>query len=363
MSAAPEVIEALHAWGLGDVGDVTRLPGGHINDSFRVEPHDASAGGPFLLQRLNDRVFPRPRLVMGNVAAVTEHLLRALGAPPAVAEALRLPVAQDVGVVPLVPTRSGGAWHVDRAHRYWRLVPLLTGVVSLARPRGPGDAREAARAYGTFLTALADYAGPPLADSIPRFHDTAARLDALRRAAEADPLGRAAKVRAEVDALLDRRALAAVLPPLLESGEVPTRIVHNDAKLSNVLLDEPTGRAVAVVDLDTVMTGSALHDFGDIVRSMACTGAEDDPERTQARPELYAAVTEGWLEAAGDVISPKERALMGFAGRLITLEQAARFLADYLQGDRYYATAYADQNLRRARAQVRLLASLEAVTA
>ncbi len=363
MRTHPDVAAALYAWGLGGRSEVTRLSGGHINDSFRVEPGDPAAGGPFLLQRLNDRVFPRPRLVMQNVTAVTTHLLRRLGAPPAVAEARGLSAARGVGAVPLVPTRRGASWHVDRAGGHWRLVPLLRGVVSLERPRGPDDAREAARAYGAFLAALADWDGPPLSEVVPGFHDTAGRLDALRRAAEADELGRAGGVRAEVAELLHRRALAAVLPPLLESGEVPTRIAHNDAKLSNVLLDERTGRAVAVVDLDTVMPGTGLHDFGDMVRSTTCTGAEDEaePERMEVRAELYAAVSEGWLETAGDVITPKERELMGFAGRLITLEQSARFLTDYLEGDRYYATSYADQNLRRARAQLRLLQSLEAL--
>lgn len=331
---------------------VEALPGGHINDSYRVTAR--TKGGSevdYLLQHMNPRVFPDPVGVMENIAYVTRHL-----------EGHRRARHTTRDTLTLIPTTSGGAWMEDAARSCWRMYIYHTGTHVAAQAAEPHEVYEAATAFGEFLRLLVDYDGPPLHETIPGFHDTAARLRQLDDAAGADALGRAQNARDEIAEIRAARPLADVLPPRIAAGDVPRRIVHNDAKISNVLLDDATGQACCVVDLDTVMPGSLLHDFGDMVRSMTSPTAEDEADLAQVgvRPELFEAVARGFLEGAGPIVTPAERELLVVAGRLITLEQAARFLTDYLEGDRYYHDTRGDQNLRRARTQLCLYNTLTA---
>lgn len=337
----------------GEPVGIGPFPGGHINDSYRVTVRRGAARLTYVLQRINPAVFPDPARVMENVVRVTQHLTRRLQ-------------ASGVGdwrrrVIALVPARDGASWVTDPDGGNWRLYPFIDARVT-ERAHTPSEAHAAAGAFGQFLQLLADYGGPPLHETIPGFHDTRTRYAALDRAVAADAGARVVGARAEIDAVLAQRALADVLPPLLESGEVPLRVVHNDAKISNVLFDAATGEALGVVDLDTVMPGSALHDFGDLVRSMASPTDEDEThlERVGVRLEFFAALARGFLEAAGVILTPRERELLVFAGRLATLEQAVRFFTDYLDGDHYYRTTRPRQNLDRGRAQLRLFDSLTA---
>jgi hypothetical protein len=331
---------------------VEALPGGHINDSYRVTAR-AKDGSEvdYLLQHMNPRVFPDPVRVMENIAYVTRHL-----------EGHRRARHTRRDTLTLIPTTSGGAWMEDAARSCWRMYAYHTRTHVAAEAAQPRDAYEAANAFGEFIRLLVDYDGPPLHETIAGFHDTAARLRQLDDAVEADLLGRAQNARDEIAEIRAARELADVLPPLIASGEVPRRIAHNDAKISNVLLDDATGEACCVVDLDTVMPGSLLHDFGDMVRSMTSPTAEDEVDLAlvAVRPDLFEAVARGFLQGAGPIITPAERANLVFAGRLITLEQAARFLTDYLEGDRYYHDTRGDQNLRRARTQLCLFSTLNA---
>jgi Ser/Thr protein kinase RdoA (MazF antagonist) len=215
-------------------------------------------------------------------------------------------------------------------------------------------ARAAAQAFGAFITDLQDLPIEAIRPSIPGLHDTPARLAALQAAAERDALGRAAEAGPELAALLDRKATAAQLA----DAQLPLRVVHNDTKLNNVLFDQTTDRPLCVVDLDTVMPGLALHDFGDLVRSAAASGLED-AAHVQFRLELFDALVTGYLDGAGAILSDIERVLLAVAPSVITLELAARFLTDYLQGDRYFKTDRAGQNLDRCRAQLALLEDME----
>jgi Ser/Thr protein kinase RdoA (MazF antagonist) len=324
----------------GPVSATRPLPGGggHINDTYRVETSRAR----YLLQRLNPHVFPRPDLVMENVALVSRLLARRNASYPG-----------------LIPARDGRDWVTDPAGATWRMFSLVLGVTTRERVRSPEDARGAGQAFGEFLHLLADRA-LPLHETLPGFHDTRARFARLEMVVHDDRCGRASGAGAEIDAVLAGRDLADVMPPLIASGAVPLRPVHNDAKIANVLFDERTGAPRCVIDLDTVMTGSALHDFGDLVRSSVSPTAEDEADlsRVGARLDLFEALVRGYLEGSGETLTKDEHRLLEFAGRLITLEQALRFLTDHLDGDRYYKIARPDHNLVRCRSQLALLRSL-----
>jgi hypothetical protein len=201
-----------------------------------------------------------------------------------------------------------------------------------------------------------------LGETIPGFHDTPARLARLEASIARDVRGRVDRAREEIALALRFRSLAPLLVTPLRSGAIPMRVAHNDAKIANVLFEAATGRAAMVIDLDTVMPGTPLFDFGDLVRSSVSRAAEDatDLAQVEAEPELYGAVLEGYLSGVGALLNPMERSLLESAGRVITWEQAIRFLTDYLDGDVYFATAHREHNLERARAQLALLGELEA---
>ena len=331
----------------GPVAAVEPFRGGHINDSWLV----TTGGGParFLLQRINGHVFPRPDLVMENVARVTAHLADAL-AREAVPNVERRTLT-------LVPTRAGGAAHVDAAGAYWRVLRFIEGTVAHDRATNAAEAYEAGRAFGHFQQLLADYRGPRLHETIPDFHYTPRRVEALERAVAADFGGRAAGARVEIETALQNRPLASALLDRHARGELPERVVHNDAKMPNVLLDAATGEGLCVVDLDTVMPGLALYDFGDMARTMASDAAEDATEldAVTVRVDRFAALARGYLDGSGRRGADGERALLVTAARVITYEQAVRFLTDHLDGDRYYKTTHPEHNLERSRAQLALL--------
>jgi hypothetical protein len=338
---------AARAFALPGEPSLAPLGGGHINASWLV----TAGGARFVLQRLNTHVFPRPALVMENVARVTAHVGATLareGAPDAERRALRL-----------VPTQGGEAWHVDAAGGWWRVYAYVEGTVTRDTPRDAGDAYQAALAFGRFQRLLGSYDGPPLHETIPGFHDTPRRVAALEVSAARDAAGRLTESRAELDTLLARRELAHALRGM------PTRVVHNDAKLANVLLDARTGQGVCVIDLDTVMPGLSLYDFGDLARSCVSEAAEDetDLDRVVVRRDYLEALGAGFLDGTGNLLGADERGLLLTAARVITYEQAVRFLTDYLDGDRYYPVAPGRplHNLERARTQTRLLTALQAV--
>jgi Ser/Thr protein kinase RdoA (MazF antagonist) len=331
--------EAAAAAFVGEGAMCEPFAGGHINASWLV----SRGAERRFLQRINAQVFPAPRQVMANVTAVTAHV-----------RACHEPVTSPA----LLPTRSGRPWLEDQSGDIWRCTEYVDADVK-PTVGSAADAREAAFAFGSFSRMLASYEGPPLPETIPGFHDTAARLQQLERAVATDPLQRAAAVRADIDALRRRALLADLLPPRMAAGAVPCRLAHNDAKIANVLFDRATGRARWVVDLDTVMPGSLLHDFGDLVRSSVSRAAEDGAAPA-AEPALFEALAEGFLRGVGDTPTATELELLESAGRLVTFEQAVRFLTDHVQGDTYYRIDRPGHNLERARSQLALLQSLEA---
>lgn len=325
---------------------------GHINHSWvaRFETHGLVRR--YLLQQINSHVFRRPDHVLQNMERVTTHVATRLAREGKADVQRRVPG--------LVPTREGAGSHLDARGETWRLLPWIEGTRWAERAQTAADAQSTAHAFGRFLRLLADLPAPALHATIPGFHDTQARVAALERVIAADPAGRGAGCRAEIEALLDRRPLAAALGAPA-AGVAAERPVHNDAKIANVLFDADSGEALAVIDLDTTMPGLAAHDFGDLVRSSVSDSAEDERElaRVSVRREVFEALARGFLSGIGDAITPDERGVLVTGALVIVYEQAVRFLADHLDGDRYYRIARPGHNLDRTRAQLALLAALE----
>lgn len=332
-----------------DSRSIVPHPGGHINRSWRVE----SSTGPLLLQRLNDSIFPDGAGVVRNIVLVTRHL----------GDRLRqqYPADADRRCLTLLPTRSGAMAVQAPDGAWWRLVVFIAETVVRERVTVTAEAETAGRAFGEFLALLADFDGSQLTETIPHFRDTARRVAQLDHAVALDQHQRVAAIRKELTALDVRRGYAALFPPLIASGELPRRVVHNDAKSGNLLRDARSGEALAVIDLDTVMPGTALSDIGDLIRSMASPTDEDerDLSRIAVDPTLIEGLARGYFSAAGRTLVAEERRQFIAAGVVTTYEQAVRFFADYLDGDRYYRTSRAGQNLDRGRAQLALLTQLE----
>lgn len=329
------------------------LGGGHINDSYVLTLAGEHGRERCLLQRINAAVFPEPLRVMENIARVTTHL----------ADRLRQQGVGDLGrrVSMPLPSRDGPPYVVDEAGGVWRLYRFIEGTRVHRLVQTAAQAAEAGRAFGEFQRLLAEWPGPRLHETIPGFHDTPRRYEALERAVAADPCGRSASAAPEIAFARARRSVAPVLRDLHERGEIPERVVHNDAKITNVLFDAATDRALCVVDLDTVMPGLSLYDFGDMVRSMTCPAAEDerDLSKVEVQKSLFAALAQAYCGATGPLLTPIERQHLVTAGQLITLEQGVRFLTDHLNGDRYYKTRRPGQNLDRCRTQFKLVESIE----
>lgn len=316
---------------------------GHINRTFLVE---TGAGRRYILQKINGAVFPDPRGVMENVAAVTGFLARGSGDPRT--------------CLHLVSTADGGLWTEDERGDVWRVYDFVEGSVCPKTPAPPEVAYQCASAFGDFLRRMEGFPAEKLRETIPGFHDTPDRYRKLRAALEADALGRAGDLAAEIGFALDREAQAGALVRMRRAGELPVRVTHNDTKPGNVLLDAGTGRALCVVDLDTVMPGLAAWDFGDAVRSGAAAAAEDERDLSRMGLDMKAfeAVAQGFTDACPS-LTDRERRSLPLGAWLITLECGVRFLTDHLAGDAYFAIRRPGQNLDRARAQFALAEDME----
>lgn len=318
---------------------------GHINETYvLVTEPAAGARRRYILQKINHRIFKNVPALMENIRRVTAHLS-----------------AQSPRALRLLPTRTGDGVLHDAAGNWWRLYDFIEGAHTVDQATSEAQARETARAFGAFQAQLADLPGGRLHETIPNFHHTRSRFENLRAAVAADVRGRAAEVREEIAFAFAREADTDVLLRLLASRAVTERVTHNDTKINNVMLDDVTGRGVAVIDLDTVMPGLALYDFGEMVRTSASSTAEDDPDpsRMQVRLPLFRALVTGFLETAGDVVNATERAHLGFAGKMMSYENGIRFLTDYLQGDVYFRIKHPQHNLVRCRTQFALVRSIE----
>ncbi len=331
-----------------DRTEVRPFGNGHINDTYLVE------GEPrFVLQRINTSVFKEPAQVMENISLVTEFLKKKIaleGGNP------------DNEALTVIPTKDGKLFYEDADGNVYRVYRFIEGAKSFDFAETPEIFAASARAFGRFQRQLADFPAEKLHETIPLFHDTGDRLRQFREALAKNASGRADGVQKEIDFVLDRAHYVNLITDAIADGSVPLRVTHNDTKLNNVMLDPDTLECVCVVDLDTVMPGSMLYDYGDSLRFGASTGAEDEKDLNKIQFDLtyFEAYTEAFLGELGDSITPKEKELMPLSALMMTLECGMRFLGDYINGDVYFHTAYPEHNLDRARTQLKLVADMEA---
>jgi hypothetical protein len=310
----------------------------------------AGATVRYLFQRINDTVFKDVPLLMDNIRRVTTHLGARLA-------------GDSRRALVLVLTKNGDAYQQSAARNHWRAYLFIERARSYDELGSAMQAFQAARAFGNFQKELADLPGKRLGETIPGFHDTRRRFNALKNAAASDVSGRKREVVPELDFIFRREAMVDRLPALERSGALPERIAHNDTKINNVLLDDKTSEGICVIDLDTVMPGLSLYDFGDMVRTATSPAPEDERDLSQVavRIAFFEAVAQGFAQGAGAILTEAEWANMAFSGRLMTFEVGMRFLTDYLAGDVYFKTKRPGHNLDRCRTQLRLVECLESM--
>lgn len=322
--------------------DAVAFGNGNINDTYRVGVEQGGVSVYYLLQRLNHHVFRDPEAVMRNIVSVCNYLLQ-----------------QDYGyrIVAPLAARDGHFLQRDASGNYWRMFPFLDNTYA---PEGQADvdiAYEAARAYGAFARALRDFPAESLSETIPGFHDTDRRWDVFLNVLDEDPAGRVNATQAEIEAMLAAKPVFDRISRLKKSGALPLRVTHNDTKAGNILFDNSSHRALAVIDLDTVMPGTVLSDFGDMVRTFAPDRREDAPEEVRLREDVLDALQRGFLEETGAFLLSAEKENLIPGAAWVVGEQALRFLTDWLAGDVYYKIRYPEHNLVRARNQLALFKS------
>lgn len=320
---------------------------GHINDTYI-----AATENGFILQRINTNVFKNPVKVMENIEKVTEHLRKKIAAYGGNVKRETLTV---------IKTLDGKPYYESEDGDFFRMYNFITNAVSYDMAENPNQFYQSARAFGKFQRLLADFPAEELFETIPRFHDTANRFENFKKALAEDKMGRAKDVQDEINFILAREKDCSVILDAMKDGSVPVRVTHNDTKLNNVMLDAETDEGVCVIDLDTVMAGSLLYDFGDSIRFGASSATEDEEDLSKVfmRMELFDIYTKGYMEELCDVLTEKEIELLPFAAKLLTFECGMRFLTDYLEGDTYFKIHKPDHNLHRTRTQLKLVYDME----
>jgi Ser/Thr protein kinase RdoA (MazF antagonist) len=316
---------------------------GNINDTYRIAFEKDRAVHTFLLQRLNHHIFLHPDALMENIRKISDFLA---------VQDYPLQVARPM------TTLEGDLLHVDEQGNYWRIFPFIPNSYAPEGLVSPGIAFEAARAYGAFMRALRHFPASELVETIPGFHDTDRRWAAFEEILEKDPVRRVGEYTAEIAQMQEALPVFKKISEMKASGALPLRVTHNDTKAGNILFDETTHQALSVIDLDTVMPGTVLSDFGDMVRTFASDGPEDNPEQVSLRPDMVTALQEGFLSETADWLTKTEQKHLLLGAAWITGEQALRFLTDWLAGDVYYKVRYPEHNLVRARNQLALFRAI-----
>jgi thiamine kinase-like enzyme len=324
---------------------------GHIHDTYRIETIEKEKDD-YILQRLNNKIFRNIPELQNNIERVTSHLRNKLAEIPGSdpkRECLRL-----------IPTSEGKSWILDKDGYYWRMFIYISKHRSYDLVDSPHKAFEGGKAIGRFQVMLSDMPGRPLFETIPHFHNIEKRIDTFYLKVKEDPAGRVESVMTEIKQFRQRADEMKIILRLGKEGKIPLRITHNDTKFNNILLDE-NDKALCVIDLDTVMPGYIHYDFGDAIRTVANSAPEDEPDLSKIKMniDLFRAYAQGYLSESGDTLNEIEKEYLAFAPRLITYTIALRFLTDYIDGDNYFKIQHKHHNLQRARAQLRLVMSME----
>ncbi len=324
--------------------DCVQIKTGHINETYLIT---TDRGVKYILQWINRYVFPNVDAIMSNMSAISEFL--------------RSKSQAEMAMISYIDTLDGRSYYDDGQGGCWRIYRFVDNSVCLERPERPEDFYECARAFGHFQYALNGFAVEKLEETIPGFHDTPDRFRQFRTVLAADPMGRLREVEREVSFALEREERACRLHRMRQRGELPLRVTHNDTKINNVLFDRDSRRALCVIDLDTVMPGLSVFDFGDAIRFGASTGEEDERDLSKVALdlELFRVFTRGFYEACPS-LTPEETAAMPLGAYTMTLECGLRFLTDYLNGDKYFSIDREKHNLDRCRTQFKLIESMEA---
>ncbi len=325
---------------------------GHINDTYQVTYDQGGIRLHYTLQRINHTVFKDPIRVMENIDRVTRHLLTKIRAGHIETRKRTLRLLRTLSDLPYVMDKDGN---------HWRVYVFVENARSYDVLENENQAYRAAQAFGEFQADLIDLPGPRLHETIPDFHHTPKRVEALIKAYKEDRAGRAAMVEREFEFVMKRKDDAEHLVKLNATGDIPERITHNDTKVNNVLIDDLSGEGICVLDLDTVMPGLSLYDFGDMMRAGTSPAEEDevDLRKVEMRFSMYEAMLRGFLSTTGGFLTEAEREHLPFSGKLITLEIGIRFLTDFLNGDIYFKTKRPLHNLERCRNQFKLVESME----
>lgn len=338
----------------GNLMEVKNFGNGHINDTYLLTYVIGNMGIlNVILQKMNKVVFPKPEELMENIVGVTSFLKEKILASGG------NPYRETLTVI---PTKDGMSYYKDAEGEYWRSFVYITDTSCYDLPENDEVFYQCAYAFGNFQNMLADYPADTLHETIENFHNTKVRFATFKKAVEEDVMGRAESVREEIAFVLEREADANYFTDLLEAGELPLRVTHNDTKLNNIMVDNVTGKGICVVDLDTVMPGLAMNDFGDSIRSGASTGAEDEKDLSKISCDmgLFEVYAKGFIEGCGGKLTAREIELLPMGAKIMTYECGMRFLTDYLQGDVYFKIHRPEHNLDRCRTQFKLVADMEA---
>lgn len=332
----------------GDVLSVEPYGEGHINDTYLVVTTETK----YILQRVNNTVFKKPEEVIANIAKVTDYMQKEI-----------IKKGGDIlrETLTLVKTTDDKDYFVDEEGRLFRVYVFIDNATCYQIIENGAIFYQAARAFGQFQKTLQNFPADELFETIPNFHNTVDRYRIFKEAIEADKVDRLKDVAAEVEFALAREKDACIIVDALKNKEIPLRVTHNDTKLNNVMIDDTTKEGVCVIDLDTVMPGSMLYDFGDSIRFGASTAAEDEKDLDKVNMDLalFEEYTKGYLEELGESITEKEADLLPMSAKLMTLECGVRFLSDYLDGDNYFRIHRPEHNLDRARTQFKLVWDME----
>ena len=333
----------------GNVVSIERYGNGHINTTFLVT---CDSGNRYIFQRINKNVFKKPNEVVENIVHVTEFIREKLKETNG---------DYKRGTMTVIKTKDGLGYFIDAEGEYWRMYEFIEVSLSLDLPETDEDFYESAYAFGNFQRMLSTFPADTLHETIVDFHNTPDRFKKFLKALEDNLSGRKDTVEAEINFAMEREPFTRVLMEALEKGDIPLRVTHNDTKMNNVLLDSETRKALCVIDLDTIMPGLSVNDFGDSIRFGASTAAEDekDLDKVHFDINLFEVYLKGFLAGCDGQLTANEIEMLPEGAKMMTLECGIRFLTDYLDGDTYFRTHYPEHNLDRCRTQFKLVSEME----